>query len=132
MRPLPSPGEDGVSPVIGVVLMVAITVILAAMVAAMAMGLVTFPDDPKQVVVKVYRQGDTIYFTNYGGKDAAEVEEIRCNINGTYGSYVLLSNTIGEINTTQSMGNDPPGTTHIVVVGIFPGDKHHVLLDTTV
>lgn len=56
--------NDGVSPVIGVILMVAITVILAAVIGTFVLGLaddldqdaqaaVTFDDDGSQVVVQV-------------------------------------------------------------------------------
>ncbi|WGI17678.1 type IV pilin N-terminal domain-containing protein [Methanonatronarchaeum sp. AMET-Sl] len=58
--------EDGVSPVIGVILMVAIVVLLAAIVAAFVFGVVTIPEPTPQAATTIDDatwDGDTLELT---------------------------------------------------------------------
>jgi flagellin-like protein len=62
--------DEAVSPVIGVVLMVAITVILAAMIASIVMGMTTNIQQTKVVTAKVSQLDEgTIIAVYYGGTD---------------------------------------------------------------
>ena len=61
--------EDAVSPVIGVILMVAITVILAAVIAAFVFGMAGNVSKTRSVAVTATEQGTNITVTNNGGPD---------------------------------------------------------------
>ena len=68
--------DDAVSPVIGVILMVAITVILAAVIAAFVFGMAGNVDKTKVVSVVGERVNATyIKITNYGGQDAPKLNQ---------------------------------------------------------
>ena len=61
--------EEGVSPVIGVILMVAITVILAAVISAFVFGMAGNISKSKSVVFTAHRSGAQVIFLNQGGPD---------------------------------------------------------------
>src|SRR3972149_5166753 len=110
--------EDAVSPVIGVILMVAITVILAAVIAAFVFGLggsqqaaptasitaANNPDTANEYDLKIqHKGGDTLK----AGDWKLSVVTV-----GSSPSYVVSSNTLGELSvgsqikvTTQTDGN---------------------------
>lgn len=68
--------ERAVSPVIGVILMVAITVILAAVIAAFVLGFGADQDSAPQATWSVENTTDSITFTHEGG-DAVETDNLR-------------------------------------------------------
>ena len=71
--------EDAVSPVIGVILMVAITVILAAVIAAFVFGMAGGVDtQPRIVAATAQLSGDYIVVTYQGGQDHADVMSVEC------------------------------------------------------
>ena len=105
--------EDAVSPVIGVILMVAITVILAAVIAAFVFGLAGTTGSSKNVGLTVTSNG-TWYeghsptgeagfkVTVQGGTDLPSLTTLEWS-NG--GSFELLNNTTGTDKvTTYSVG----------------------------
>jgi len=119
--------DAGVSELVSTILMVAVVVILAAIVGSLVFGM-KMPEEPKTVVVTATRSGDTVTFTNFGGADLGEVSEIRCWIGGVdpgNPSVVLDANT-GATATYQI-----EGTTRVLVVVEFAGDRSQVLLDKT-
>ena len=76
--------EDAVSPVIGVILMVAITVILAAVIAAFVFGMAGSVQSTKIVAVTAaVNNSQHLVVTFQGGADAAMVENLTLTINGT-------------------------------------------------
>ena len=73
--------EKGVSPVIGVILMVAITVILAAVIASFVFGMTGTISKPKTPGISAYRVNDTtVKFTLYDLGGATEVKS--CGVGG--------------------------------------------------
>ncbi len=68
--------EEAVSPVIGTILMVAITVILAAVIAAFVFGMTGNLDTNKQVAATASLSGTNVIITYQGGPDNADVTEI--------------------------------------------------------
>ncbi|GAB7018835.1 type IV pilin [Halostagnicola bangensis] len=64
-----SSDERAVSPVIGIVLMVGITVIMAAIIAGFVMGMI--PDEPPQPTVNLefHEQDETVTIAHAGGDD---------------------------------------------------------------
>ncbi|HTY52729.1 MAG TPA: type IV pilin N-terminal domain-containing protein, partial [Methanomicrobiales archaeon] len=61
--------EDAVSPVIGVILMVAITVILAAVIAAFVFGMAGSVQKTKTVAASAIQDGNSYVVTWQGGQD---------------------------------------------------------------
>ena len=71
--------EEAVSPVIGVILMVAITVILAAVIAAFVFGLAGTTGSSKNVGITVTKNGTTAFdLTIQGGSDLPSVTDLEC------------------------------------------------------
>jgi flagellin-like protein len=68
--------DDAVSPVIGVILMVAITVILAAVIASFVLGLGNQPQETPQTQFDFEYDGSTLTITHNGGDtfDSNDVE----------------------------------------------------------
>ena len=74
--------ENAVSPVIGVILMVAITVILAAVIGAFVFGMGGSVSKTYTIGVTAAQTGaDTIDITFQGGPDADVVNYIQANVN---------------------------------------------------
>ena len=65
--------EDAVSPVIGVILMVAITVILAAVIAAFVFGMAGSISKTKTVAATASKSADTITVVFNGGPDQRDL-----------------------------------------------------------
>jgi len=69
--------EDAVSPVIGVILMVAVTVILAAIIAAFVFGMAGNVKSTKIVAFTLERTGtNTVNATFQGGQDASSIASV--------------------------------------------------------
>ncbi len=91
--------EKGVSPVIGVILMVAITVILAAVIASFVFGMGTKTSVAPQVQLMVEDADDAISggnedlfkVTHYGGDDL-KLDEIRLQVLNATESITLVWN----------------------------------------
>jgi len=123
--------EDAVSPVIGVILMVAITVILAAVIAAFVFGMAGNVSKTKNVAVTAQRTGPTTAtLTNNGGADVASVgafnatwgATINNNLGKTVGSTVTVTNATGVAGTSYRM----------LVTATFNDGSQQVILDTNV
>ena len=75
--------DDAVSPVIGVILMVAITVILAAVIAAFVFGMAGNISKTKVVEVTAQRTSATAVTAVYeGGQDANSLGNVTWTVNG--------------------------------------------------
>jgi len=93
--------EKGVSPVIGVILMVAITVILAAVIASFVFGMTGTISKPKTPGIGVYRPNSSyVEFTLYDKGGALNITN--CTLDGSgdesfneVGSKIAFSASIG-------------------------------------
>jgi flagellin-like protein len=137
--------DEAVSPVIGVILMVAITVILAAVIAAFVFGMSGNINKTK-IVASTVSQPDAnrIVITYQGGQDDSTLSYVRVTApNGT------VYNTTAAIGTlTTGTGVKPnvgassvligasatefTGRDHIVVIGVFSDGVSQVISDTYV
>ena len=141
--------EDAVSPVIGVILMVAITVILAAVIAAFVFGMAGNIQSTKSVAATATQQGeDKIIITFQGGPDAADVSYLRITApNGTVFNTTSASGglspgptptptapSVGAFMTLEPENNtvDWSGRDHVVVTAHFKDGSDQVILDTYV
>jgi flagellin-like protein len=127
--------EDAVSPVIGVILMVAITVILAAVIAAFVFGMAGSVQKTKTVAATAKQVGDDIQITYQGGADQAEVTTLGYNINGTQG--IVNAPAVGQIFSSPADGTGASdrvtqGQDKVTVNATFNDGSIQVILDTYV
>jgi archaeal type IV pilus assembly protein PilA len=143
--------DEAVSPVIGVILMVAITVILAAVIAAFVFGMSGNITKTKIVAVTAQQpDSSTISVTYQGGQDAGSFE---------YGTVVVtpdqtITGACAAASIDYASTQDPTSTTnstldkavgswvtasgtdcfggkdHVVATGTFGDGSVQVLLDT--
>jgi len=131
--------EEAVSPVIGVILMVAITVILAAVIAAFVFGMAGNISKTK-VVAATAQQPDAnhIVITYQGGQDAQTCVGIRwtvTNADGTEIDNTLMGNTGGTTQLPVGTGATLSGTAgkdHVVATAFFSDGSQQVILDNTI
>jgi archaeal type IV pilus assembly protein PilA len=137
--------EDAVSPVIGVILMVAITVILAAVIAAFVFGMAGNVSKTRSIAVTAGTSGTNFTTTYNGGPDDSDLAAINITYkdNGTVYTSSGSGGTILAINPSTSVKPNVgttwrmPGKTagsreHIIVVAKFNDGTEQVVLDTTV
>ncbi|NLW75709.1 MAG: type IV pilin [Methanomicrobiales archaeon] len=123
--------DDAVSPVIGVILMVAITVILAAVIAAFVFGMAGNVQSTKSVAA-VAEQTDsgTIQVTYHGGKDHTDVSNLNITWPNSNPVSVASPPNVGQVFTNATAGT--PNKDRIIVTAKFVDGKEQVILDTTV
>jgi FlaG/FlaF family flagellin (archaellin) len=113
--------ESAVSEIIGAFLMVALTVIMGAVIAALVMGMADGAPTAPMVVVMVTPQPDgTFMVTYHGGPDHPDLASLTVN---------------GEPWEDFAIGGSKPvpsETKHIVVTGQFHDAGERVVLDTTI
>jgi flagellin-like protein len=123
--------EDAISPVIGVILMVAITVILAAIIAVFVFGMTentlsmnTFAGvTARQISNDIY----IVYAVSPTGNEI--ITNLTVRLNGEVETYVE-NPVVGETIILENKGTTAPE--HIIVVASFSGGRESVVLDTNV
>jgi len=144
--------DEAVSPVIGVILMVAITVILAAVIAAFVFGMSGNISKTKTVAWTVQKlDSGNITAVNNGGQDAQTLRSVTitsdpantaCTFSGTGNvagataipcsvtnpAYVPVGTTVKLTNNALTWGVK----TKITIVGTFTDGSDYVLLDSYV
>ena len=126
--------EEAVSPVIGIILMVAVTVILAAIIGSYIFG--APQNATKTKVVGATAQLDTtelISVTYQGGPDSVYVTSLSITApDGAITNYATP--TVGSVYKLTQLPppNDvwPKGKKHVVVVASFSDAPDQVILDT--
>jgi flagellin-like protein len=125
--------EEAVSPVIGVILMVAITVILAAVIAAFVFGMAGNVGKTKVVSVTLTRpDSGHVVALFQGGTDAASTTNVNfsisgapigtmCNVNTGCSPSVMIGCRTGLMVAAK------PST--ITVIGTFTDGSTQILLD---
>jgi archaeal type IV pilus assembly protein PilA len=123
--------EEAVSPVIGVILMVAITVILAAVIAAFVFGMAGNIQKTKVVSATLSRANSSaVTVTFQGGQDAGSLQTICWTANG---ANVGLQSTAGgtlAIGNTMSIAVNP--NSHVIGVATFTDGSQQVIIDTNI
>ena len=121
--------EEAVSPVIGVILMVAITVILAAVIGAFVFGMAGNVQSTKVVAVTAsINSSGNLEITEQGGQDFGSLSDISVKINNSKcGSD--SSPAVGNIILVTIGNGLTDGPDHVVVIGNFTDDSSQVLLD---
>ncbi|MFA4935448.1 MAG: type IV pilin N-terminal domain-containing protein [Candidatus Methanoperedens sp.] len=84
--------EEAVSPVIGVILMVAITVILAAVIAAFVFGMGTPKVAPQASITITSASATTGNITlSHAGGDAIDLNKVKAIVDGTASQHNIIS-----------------------------------------
>ena len=122
--------EEAVSPVIGVILMVAITVILAAVIAAFVFGMSGSLKNTYTVAVTASQTNSSnIDITYQGGPDHESLAYLTYSVAGKT-PYQNSSNLY--VGYTQQDDNGTTARDHVVVAGTFVDGTSQVILDTYV
>ena len=137
--------EEAVSPVIGVILMVAITVILAAVIAAFVFGMTGSVQTQKTIAVTAGQNANDVVLTYQGGADATSLQYLRITVNSGAANYTVdadgsIANSrsstavntlhVGSVMTITNVGS--ASRDHVVVTGRFADGSDQVVLDTYV
>ena len=128
--------EDAVSPVIGVILMVAITVILAAVIAAFVFGMTDNIAPSKDVYVTTTQGVDDtgaaiLTVTIQGGKDVSALRAIQWS-GGTVVDFETAP-WVTDFETPIEVGDsgtfELAGTGHYIVRGVFADNTVKILAE---
>jgi archaeal type IV pilus assembly protein PilA len=118
--------DEAVSPVIGVILMVAITVILAAVIAAFVFGMAGNIQKTKFVTATAYHEGTQIIVMYQGGQDASLVSSLKAEIVDGSAS-ITIPNAVGK---SKSFSGTYSTKQHVIVTGTFTDGTTQIILDT--
>lgn len=126
--------EEAVSPVIGVILMVAITVILAAVIAAFVFGMAGNVQKTKVVAVTLTRtNANTVSALFQGGADAGSATNITFSVNSlpitATNQWFAPGDATIAVGCRTSFTAAKPST--ITVIGTFNDGSTQILLDQT-
>lgn len=129
--------ESAVSEIVGVILMVALTVIMAAIIATQALGMIEKIPESPTVIVTVQQSPDVshIFVTYRGGPDHPRL--VSLTIKWPDGTEELWpSPALGAVYTAGNIGagmkNVTGGNDRIMVIGHFQNNKDYIMLDTMV
>lgn len=138
--------EDAVSPVIGVILMVAVTVILAAVIAAFVFGMGSGVQKTKIVAATAQNIGGEIVVTYQGGADDSSLDRTSTTAlvatftqaDGTPITATTVFATPWAVGSTASAPHTPTTAAglvvkdHVTVTATFNDGTTQVILDTQV
>ena len=129
--------EEAVSPVIGVILMVAIVVILAAVIAAFVFGMAGGTGTAKNIgmTVQVNSTG-AASLTLQGGADLPQLTGMQYSLNGT-SNWMDINSTYGGSKATANdfkVGSvlsaaGPATNSRLMIKGIFTDGSEQVIFD---
>jgi archaeal type IV pilus assembly protein PilA len=117
--------DDAVSPVIGVILMVAITVILAAVIAVFAFNMADDVQTPRTVMVSAKLVPAGIESTIWGGTGLSELISLNYSVAGNEVANTTVNFQVG--NRTIISGG--AAGSQFMVVGHFNDGSEQILLD---
>jgi archaeal type IV pilus assembly protein PilA len=129
--------EDAVSPVIGVILMVAITVILAAVIAAFVFGMAGNIQKSHTVAATAQKTDTThIIVTYQGGQDAGSclgIYWVSSTSTGSELSTLMVGSTGGSTALTVGQSSTLTGDSskdHVVGTAFFNDGSQQVIFDS--
>ncbi|WP_317065537.1 type IV pilin N-terminal domain-containing protein [Methanoculleus caldifontis] len=137
--------EEAVSPVIGVILMVAITVILAAVIAAFVFGMTGNVQTTKTVAIGSALNSGDLALTVNGGADLPTLQQLTITIDGAVPTGTITCNnadvseadgilTLGagkkfQVGNTITIEGQNSG--RLLVVGKWSDGAEQIILDRT-
>jgi len=118
--------QEAVSPVVGTLMMIAITIILAAVVAAFIFGMANNMTTGHTVAVTALKDGGDIRLTNYGGADVGNLAG-PIDITVTNATATTLGTAVG---SSVTLTPSPAGfRERVMAVGTFTDGSTQILLD---
>lgn len=129
--------EEGISPIIGAILLVALTVILAGIVAVFTFGMTGELGTIKTVTVKATQSGPDITITYMGGPAHDEVAQLTAEIyppGAATPSFTITINDpqVGVSQTTSGVTFGLEDRDRVIVTALFDDGTEMVVLDTYV
>jgi len=128
--------ESAVSESVGIILIVAVTVILAAIIAAYSLGIVGDIPTNKNIILTVEKPTTSTVTVMYrGGQDQKELQSLKIIWpQGTPAMVTYENPRVGETYPRTGTRTITPGglQNHIVIVGNFTGNTEQVLINTYV
>jgi len=125
--------DDAVSPVIGVILMVAITVILAAMIGIFVFSQAGNMETGKSVGLRATMSAGNVDLVLVGGQDLNGLEELRIEMPDLDGNTTGLLTLPGPFTVGQMITLEPETGDRLegrlLVVGTFTDGAEKILLD---
>lgn len=127
--------DEAVSPVIGVILMVAITVILAAVIAAFVFGMAGSTGSSKNVglIVQVNQTDADFRVTVQGGTDLPTLEKLEYTLGAGNNTYAQFTpSTAGykvEVGNSYILGAATTSNIKLTIRGSFSDGASQVLFD---
>jgi len=127
--------DTAVSEVMGSILIVSVTVILAMVIGATVYGLAGSMQQTKVVGVVAVRVNATFVSITYHGSDKPDqLYWLNVSVNG--GSFQTMGDSGGstplDVGTSTMVSATAPGNDHIVVTGAFSDGTRQVVLNTMV
>ena len=122
----PKKNDEAASEIMGVILMVAVTVILAAVIAAFTFGMAGNITKTRIVAATASHHGGNITVTYHGGPYAAIVSNFSVLFDGA--DTKTLPATVGNSVVYGSGGTG--NQHHVVVIATFTDGDQQVILDT--
>jgi len=137
--------ENGISEVVSTILLVAVTVILAAIIAAFVFGLVGNIHGGKIAVSTIERvNGSYVSVIFAGGQNAGSVTEINWTVGGTPATIYIngTSNTNGiqdqpasggilSVGSNALISASNPGKDRVIGVVVFTDGSKQIIIDKT-
>jgi len=127
--------EEAVSPVIGVILMVAIVVILAAVIAAFVFGMAGSTSASKNVGMTVSPNGtDGVTILWQGGTDINSLNDIALTLDGNPDGTVNTTEWVGgaahpAVGEITPIGTDDVTGKRVIIIGTFSDGSNQVIFD---
>ncbi|HDQ07280.1 MAG TPA: type IV pilin [Methanoculleus sp.] len=124
--------EEATSPVIGVILMVAVTMILAAIIAVQVFGMPQDVDNANMVAVSAKQVGDQIQVTYMGSSSANQVTLINASSynGGVYNASGELPNP--QLGDQVLFNGATRNLDRVVVVATFDNGNSQVIFDEVI
>lgn len=119
--------EHAVSQVVAVVLMVAVTAILAGIVASLCLSITQPLPETHSIGAKAERIDGTIAVTYYGGQDARKVHHLNWTIDGVEQTHWLTPQAGSTATGTATAGP----SCRVMVAATFHDGAGQIILDTT-
>ena len=121
--------DEAVSPVIGVILMVAITVILAAVIAAFVFGMAGNVQSTKVVSLTASKNATGgITITNMGGSDVTTLQSVTVTV-GTQNPVTYTTTGPTAIGKTAIITGTAGTAERVLIIGKFSDGAEQILLD---
>jgi len=125
--------DTAVSPILGTLLIVILTVALAGVFAMFMFGFVSTPDMHKSIYATAHQEGEMIYVTHLGG--AGENDIADGSVTATVNEQPMSTPfpKTGKLAVgTSARAAGTLGKDHVVVVAMYKSGQSVVVLDTWV